>query len=96
MNEKFLPIGTVVLLKNAKKKIMITGFMYTPSNELNKIYDYCGCLYPEGVLSLDKTILFNHDQIDRIFHMGMKDEEGDNFIKNLKEFFKQKNNNTQG
>ncbi len=92
MNEKYLPIGTVVLLKEGKKKLMITGFLYTPSNELNKVYDYCGCLYPEGVLTLDKTILFNHDQIDRIFHMGMKDEEGEKFTQNLKEFFNQRKN----
>lgn len=25
--EKYLPIGSVVLLKNAKKRIMITGFV---------------------------------------------------------------------
>ena len=26
MEEKFLPIGTVVLLKNGTKRLMITGF----------------------------------------------------------------------
>ena len=31
MKERFLPIGTVVLLKNAKKPLMITSFCIFPT-----------------------------------------------------------------
>ena len=43
--EKFLPIGTVVLLKNATKKIMITGF-YVKAEGQEQVFDYTGCIYP--------------------------------------------------
>ena len=35
----FLPIGSVVLLKGATKKVMVTGFCSIPNNNKNKIYD---------------------------------------------------------
>ena len=73
--EKYLPIGSVVLLKNAKKRVMVTGFIARAQETGDKIFDYMGCLYPEGVVSSDKNLLFNHDQIDKIFYLGYTDEE---------------------
>ncbi|MBR6690244.1 MAG: DUF4176 domain-containing protein [Bacilli bacterium] len=75
INEKYLPVGTVVLLKNAKKRIMVTGFAATVPGSNGKIYDYIACLYPEGVISSDKNLLFDHDQIDKIYYMGYIDDE---------------------
>ena len=43
-----LPIGSVVLLKEEKKKIMITGFASVSPDTGDKVYDYSGCVYPEG------------------------------------------------
>ena len=34
---KYLPIGTVVMLKGGKKRVMITGFCSMPNEENNKI-----------------------------------------------------------
>lgn len=87
MPEKYLPIGTVVMLKDGQKRIMITGFV-CKENENEKIYDYCGCLFPEGVISPDKNLLFNHSQIVKIYHMGLNDEEEINFKEKLKEALK--------
>ena len=86
IKEKYLPIGTVVLLKNATKRIMITGFCSREKNNSNsKIYDYCGCLYPEGFLTADKALLFDHSQIEKIYHIGLSnDDEEKQFKKNLK------------
>ena len=52
MEEKFLPIGTVVLLKGGKKEVMITSYCIFPNNseikdnqEVNpqkKMYEYGG------------------------------------------------------
>ena len=39
-NEKYLPIGTVVLLKEGKKRVMITGFCIKPEEDKNKMFDY--------------------------------------------------------
>ena len=73
--EKFLPIGSVVLLKGGKKRAMITGFCSVAQEKPDKIYDYSGCVYPEGYLSSNQVCLFDHDQIDKIFFLGYEDEE---------------------
>ncbi len=84
-NEKYLPIGTVVLLKNAQKRMMITGFCCADEENPDKMYDYTGCLYPEGLISSDNNLLFDHEQIDKIFALGFKDEEEIEFKEKLAE-----------
>lgn len=81
--EKFLPIGTVVMLKGGTKRVMITGYLVTPADDKDKLFDYCGCLFPEGVVSSDKNLLFNHDQIDKVYHLGLRDDEEKAFINQL-------------
>ena len=53
MEEKLLPIGSVVKLKNGQKRLMITGFLQMEQDEKGQknIWDYSGCLYPEGMLT---------------------------------------------
>ena len=82
---KYLPIGTVILLKEGKKRLMITGFCPVANEDgKKKMYDYTGVIYPEGVVSASQMLLFNHAQIEKIFHMGMyKDEEEKAFKQNL-------------
>ena len=43
MKEKYLPIGTVVLLKDATKRIMITGYCSSIPEDVEKLYDDVGC-----------------------------------------------------
>lgn len=87
IEEKFLPIGTVVMLKGGTKRVMISGFcaIEGQNNEKNKMWDYSGCLYPEGFLSSDKTCLFDHNQIEKVYHYGLIDEEEENFKAKLNE-----------
>lgn len=70
-----LPIGSVVLLKNSTKKLMITGFAQVSADDPNKIYDYVGCVFPEGFLGPDQTFLFDSHQIETIFFIGYQDQE---------------------
>ncbi len=72
---KYLPIGTIVLLKNSEQKLMIIGYCTTEDNKPEKIYDYNGCIYPVGIVSINKTFLFDHDQIDKIYFLGYKNED---------------------
>ena len=72
---KYLPIGSVVMLKNGKKRLMITGYAQIDLESKNKVYDYSGCMYPEGVISTKKILLFNHEDIIQIFAIGYSDEE---------------------
>ena len=72
-----LPIGSVVLLKNSTKRLMIIGLCQSESQdgENGKIWDYAGCLYPEGYISADRTFLFDENQIEKIYAVGYQDEE---------------------
>lgn len=81
--DKYLPIGTVVLLKDAKKRVMITGFCTQPVEKPDKIYDYSGCLFPEGIMKTDEILLFDHNQISKIYHFGLSDEEEKKFKQDL-------------
>lgn len=87
--EKYLPIGTVVMLKGGKKRAMIIGFCSISGEDKTKTYDYSGCLYPEGVLSSNQTLLFNHEQIEKVFYLGLIDEEEKQFKKKLNELINQ-------
>ena len=40
MKEKYLPIGSVVILKGATKKVMITGFFSIADQDQQVVYDY--------------------------------------------------------
>ncbi len=83
IGEKYLPIGTVVLLKNAEKKIMITGFASMSPQTGDAIFDYSGCIYPEGFLNYEEVCVFNHEQIERVFYKGFVDNEEIEFKKEL-------------
>jgi hypothetical protein len=78
--KKYLPIGSVVLMKDAKKRVMITGYAVTSPETGNKVWDYIGCLYPEGVISPEKNLLFDHNQINKIFALGYSDNEQKKFM----------------
>ena len=88
VGEKYLPIGTVVMLKGGTKRVMITGFCTMATDNKDIMYDYSGCMYPEGFLSSDQTALFNHDQIAQVYHMGLVDEEEKKFKETLIELLK--------
>ena len=74
-SEKFLPIGSVILLKGGEKRLMITGYCLLTRENVDKVYDYSGCLYPEGIITSNQTAVFNHDQIEKVYALGYSDDE---------------------
>ena len=74
MNINKLPIGTIVSLNGGTKKVMIVGFYPIDKNN-NVMYEYSGCLYPEGFLSNSKMVVFNHNQIEKVYYLGFSDQE---------------------
>lgn len=76
---EYLPIGTIVLLKNTKKRLMIYGRKETHL-ESKQVFDYIGCLFPEGYIDDDFVFFFNEDQIGEVIHLGLKDPEDEAFI----------------
>lgn len=82
--EELLPIGTVVMLKGAKKRVMISGFCAMDEEHPGKVWDYSGCMYPEGFLSSNQTCLFDHEQIEKVYHLGLIDDEEEEFKEKLR------------
>ena len=74
--KNYLPIGSIVLLKDGKKRLMICGRKQYVKSE-NKEYDYMGCLYPEGTLGNGKAVLFNQEDIGNLYFIGFQDIEDD-------------------
>ena len=97
IKDKYLPIGTVVLLKGGKKELMIVGYciiptageMYGKEGKIKvdglKIFDYGAYFYPEGVSGHNDIFTFNHDQIEKVYYMGLVDNEEKEFKERLKQ-----------
>lgn len=83
---ELLPIGSIVLLEGAEKKLMIFGVGQTQLEE-NKDFDYIGVVYPEGNMGEGSQFLFNHSDIEEIVFRGYEDEERDNFLEMLNSYF---------
>ena len=85
MEGRFLPIVSVVRLKEGQKRLMITGFLQMEQDEKGQknIWDYSGCLYPEGMLTSEANYVFNHSQIEKVYFVGLVDEEEEEFKKKL-------------
>lgn len=81
--DKLLPIGSVVLLKGGKKRVMIYGRKQIRDGE-DKVWDYIACLYPEGNLGPDYTYVFDHKSIKKIFFIGFQDYEEIEYKKVIK------------
>ena len=73
MRKEFIPNGSVVLLKEGTKRLMVVGWY--PVTEDGEKYDYMGCFYPEGFIDMDHIFLFNHEDIDKIDFIGFVDAE---------------------
>lgn len=91
MKDKFLPVGTIVILKNGTKKIMITSYLVitgSKEDDKKKMFDYGGYPFPVGMLESGYALGFNHDQIDKVIHMGHEDDD----YKELNELMKKNYN----
>ncbi len=80
--KEYLPIGSIVLLKKGKKKVMIYGRRQSRINE-NQEFDYIACLYPEGNINENYMYLFNHEDIETVVFRGYSDIEEEIFISKL-------------
>ena len=79
---KLLPIGSVIALKDAEKRLMIFGIKQIDTTT-NIEYDYVGVIYPEGNIGQDMQFLFNHEDIEAVFFLGYEDVERQVFINEL-------------
>lgn len=100
-----LPLGSVILLKGGKHKLMITG--HNVSYEINPngknqyfdvdgrkplIFNYMGVIWPEGDVALDRVALFNDDDIGKVYFKGFIEEEPEDINEKIDNKIKEINN----
>lgn len=85
---ELLPIGSVIWLKEAERALMIFGVKQS-NMETGEEYDYIGVIYPEGNMGTDSQFLFQHEDIERVVFRGFEDEQREEFIENLTQFYEQ-------
>lgn len=77
-----LPIGSVVLLKEAGKSLMIVGILQ--KDETDRVFDYIAVLFPEGYLDAETFFLFNHEDIADVRFVGCINAESQTYTQLLK------------
>lgn len=82
---KYLPIGSVVLLKNATKRLMIVSIGLQDLGS-GVIYDYGAVLYPEGYVGPDAILMFNNSDVAKVYFPGYDDDERRQFLSQLPDF----------
>ncbi len=68
-----LPLGSVVKLTGVDPFIMVSGRIVCAQDE-EKIYDYVGVVYPQGVGGEDELIFFDREAIEDLMFIGYQDE----------------------
>ena len=53
------------------------------------VHDYAGCQWPEGYMDKDHCYVFNHEDIDCLYYIGMQDVEEFNYRFELDEKLKE-------
>ncbi len=86
--EHYLPLGSIVVLNGSVKKMMITARgLIAPVGEENKVFDYGGIFYPEGVMG-DKMAFFNQKDIYKVVFQGYSDADDDAMNDNIKNWLR--------
>ena len=83
--EGLLPVGSVVMLQKGNHRVMIIGYCQKLLSQPDKIYDYVGCLFPEGFISAEKNYLFNREQIETVYHVGYQTDGQFAFAEKMEE-----------
>lgn len=71
---KVLPIGSIVKVNQNEENVMITGYLQKEENK-DKVFEYCGCPYPYGILSSKNLFLFNGNEITGVDFLGFINAE---------------------
>ena len=88
--KELLPVGSVVLLKDSTKRLMICGRAQSLVDKKSKVYDYSGCYFPEGIIDAKDLFLFDSDDIETVYFIGLQDQEEFELRERLIKFFKEK------
>ena len=68
-----LATSLMAILVCIEPYVMICGRIVCAQSD-DRIYDYVGCLYPEGMGKSDELIFFDRDAIEELYFIGYQDE----------------------
>lgn len=80
--KNLLPLGSVVLLENATKSLLIVGT--DQIDEDNIRYDYISCVFPEGYIDSETFFLFNNEDIKEVKFVGCINAESQTYLQMLR------------
>ncbi|MCI9102050.1 MAG: DUF4176 domain-containing protein [Lachnospiraceae bacterium] len=83
MESQFLPIGSVVQLKNSTACVMIAGYLPTGPSRPGYVWDYSGMKFPLGYVADNEIYCFDQDQIETVHALGYQDQEQFAFIRSM-------------
>jgi hypothetical protein len=72
IGEDLLPIGSVVRMEGVEPNIMIYGRKQSGVGGGDRVWDYVGCPYPQGHLSPDTNLFFDHEHIRELIFKGLE------------------------
>lgn len=82
----FLPLGSVVYLKEGTKKVLIIARGLIAKNGDGVVFfDYGGVPFPEG-LQDDKMAYFQHDAISKVVFKGFKDPDDEATVEKINSY----------
>jgi len=84
---EYLPLGSIIVVRGGIKKIMIIARgLAVEVQGMVKVFDYAGCLFPEGLMG-DQILQFNHVDIFKVVHKGYTDDDESLMISKLNDWF---------
>ena len=82
----YLPLGSVVLLRDTAQKILIIARAINVKNGDKVVFfDYGGVLYPDGLIG-DRMAYFNHESINKVVFEGFNDVENQNVVDTINNY----------
>lgn len=84
MKKDLLPIGSVVALGGATRKLMIIGLL-VQDEQTKTMYDYIGEPFPEGYIDAETMFLFQHEDIDSVHFLGYINAEVQSYQASVRE-----------
>jgi len=70
--DELLPVGSVVTIDLVQQAVMIYGRKQEQNSKV--LWDYVACPYPQGHLSENTNVFFNHEHITNVIFKGFESE----------------------
>lgn len=88
VNDDFLPIGSVVILKGGFQKMLIIARAINVNVQTErKFFDYGACIYPIGMIN-EQVAYFNKKDINKVVFTGYSNEEDKILVESIVEHLK--------